>query len=604
MAKKIHIPLIDAVGVEHPCIIKNSEKAVDMLGGPSAITQSLEYGDQRSLALSFNPQDATSRTIMSYPKSSSNVLLRVSVPKRTGRKRKRGSSEPYVADVHSQPLKKDASYLIRSMADNSIRYSVSAMSSISTMHVWRGMPDYVYSVQGSSFINKVKSNILPQDFQTMKEFTLPRTYGLENTETLPPPVWSIVSVPQNYMYRQNPAVKTNVDPNTGKQVTKNQQAAPKIYSYQVQWDAESYPTGPMPGIPPLETQSAAYQGLVGELRDLFEERPIWTRRAIANCLSDKAPFHLVRFALAYVSYAVRSGPWRDAYVKFGVDPRSDPKYRFYQTVLIQLVPKAPNQDATRETYQRTWKPSRDVTSHIFKSDKPVPSDGKVWQVCDFEDPQLKALANVDELVIRPVCESRYFGWYPNGTNAKMRVALKAKVDAFSLTGRPLPEEALEKFLKLLPDTLDFEVGMGSEIARSRKEDPTAGYLPGNANATRQELEWAAVYRSMARTEAGQLPSYGGSGKGRLSKGKPAFRPSYLANENGSERTVSMNANDEPEESGRTPTNTVSAELEDEIEADREEDFAAEYAEPELGEGDESEQEDADNLEAEDDEIRE
>lgn len=476
-APRLTVPEEGIISVEHPCIVKNAEKAIDMLGGPIAIAQVVQEGSDKTFALSFRPQDPTSKTIIANKKSANNVLLKISVPKRTGRKRKRGSNDPWTEDSTTPATKKDAKYLVNSMADNVGSYKVTALSTIPTMHMWRSMPDFVYSTSHIKILQDAKDALLSQHYPSIKTFEIPHTYGIEDTTTLPPPIWSNQNMPQSYTYRQNPSVKVSHDPVTGRSVIGNTQAPPKTYTYQIAWDDAEYPTAVMPGITPLEKQTPIVRQTVAALQALFEERPIWSRRALLNCLpSNLSAFNVVRFCLGYVSFAIRSGPWRDTLVRLGVDPRTDPKYRVYQTIMLQLVPKA-NQLAfapgvaprkthsykprpkiisatgetsdlptsaqiekkkmldTRKAFQRKWTHSENSTSHVFDGQSPLPPDGKVWQLCDFTDSQLVALRDIPEVYIRATCETRYFGWYENGTNAKIRVVLKAKVEALA-EGQP------------------------------------------------------------------------------------------------------------------------------------------------------------------------
>lgn len=78
--------------------------------------------------------------------------------------------------------------------------------------------------------------------------------------------------------------------------------------------------------------SAEIADIIVKLEKIFADRPIWTRRGVTNMLGQTTNFHNIKFALPYVSYMWRSGPWRDCYVRFGLDPRSDPCYGDYQAI--------------------------------------------------------------------------------------------------------------------------------------------------------------------------------------------------------------------------------------------------------------------------------
>lgn len=607
---RLIVPQEQAISVEHPCIIKNAEKAIDMIGGSSAISQALEPESVKTFALSFHPQDPAAHTVLANRREADNVLLSVTVPKRTGRKRKRGSNDPWTEDNTAPAVRKDTSYLIRSLVDNPTAQNVRALSGISSTHVWRSMPDFAFSTANTQILQDVKSKILSQHYPSIKEFDIPKTHGLEDTTTLPPRVWSNQSIPINYAYRQNPSVKLSKDPVTGETTYRNTQEAPKVFSYQVQWDTVDYPTSPMPGLPPIEEASEVFKTTTAALKELFSERPIYSRRALLNSLqSDLTSFNVVRYCLAYVAFAARSGPWRDTYVRLGVDPRTDPKYRIYQSVMLQLVPKqntagealqknyqsglrhganasrespdvaeeSASLETTRKTaesrqiYSRFWVPSKNKKSHIFDGVSPVPPDGKVWQLCDITDPQIAALRDLPTDQLRPECDNRYFGWYWNGTSAKIRVVLRAKVDAL-INNTILDPSDLEPIMKLSenidpnetdpsrtnPDAgsesdsqnANEKVGAVSAAAAERSAAPRtdSAYLP--VGSTKQQTIWAATYRSLARTGPGVKGSEEKAVRKAKSKTVPMPRKTRAAKDKESAGTqpktrASRPSNDEP-----------------------------------------------------------
>lgn len=94
-----------------------------------------------------------SRPVQSTNTQTSNVLLKVTVPKRTGRKRKRGSNEPFTnsqpetTESRSNPVtvmngsipqRRDAGYLLRSLRDNVDAYNVEPVGKVDRSHVFRG----------------------------------------------------------------------------------------------------------------------------------------------------------------------------------------------------------------------------------------------------------------------------------------------------------------------------------------------------------------------------------------------------------------------------------------------------------------------------------
>lgn len=84
-----------------------------------------------------------SRPLQSTSSASNNILLKVTVSKRTGRKRKKGSDEPFsgvpVTTVHEQPQRRSAKQLLRSLSDNVGKYKVEPVGLVNRTHVFRGL---------------------------------------------------------------------------------------------------------------------------------------------------------------------------------------------------------------------------------------------------------------------------------------------------------------------------------------------------------------------------------------------------------------------------------------------------------------------------------
>lgn len=95
-----------------------------------------------------------SRPLSSTCNPANNILLKITVPKRTGRKRKRGSNEPFTSTDHdaaegdcgsissNPPLPSralSARALLRRLQDSVGKYEVEAVGRIERMHVFRGM---------------------------------------------------------------------------------------------------------------------------------------------------------------------------------------------------------------------------------------------------------------------------------------------------------------------------------------------------------------------------------------------------------------------------------------------------------------------------------
>lgn len=168
-----NVPQRAIVNVEHICIIQNVERAIDTLGGIAKVQQvwpsyvksrrksELELtlfqllGDEGTgpvAQLYLHPGDRMCNPILSKNVGTNNILLQVTVPKRTGRKRKRGSLEPYRDAVGNEPKAPDgmistaegAQYLLHSTSANVGKYRIRPVGLIEQTHRFRGKCLYVH----------------------------------------------------------------------------------------------------------------------------------------------------------------------------------------------------------------------------------------------------------------------------------------------------------------------------------------------------------------------------------------------------------------------------------------------------------------------------
>ena len=212
VAPQFLVPGVPIVSVEHPCIIQNVDKAIRMLGRESEISGSLAPENDKPLGLRFQPDDPTSREVISYNMKTANLLLKVTVPKRIRKKRKRASHQDLPTESTEISAQKDVRYLLQSLEDNPQRYSAELVGCIHSTHVWRTMPDFVYSSKASKFLGEVQTKILPQEYPRLKQWSMPRPPNIAaaDTEAIPPPAFSTVSLPQNYAYRQDSSARNIV----------------------------------------------------------------------------------------------------------------------------------------------------------------------------------------------------------------------------------------------------------------------------------------------------------------------------------------------------------------------------------------------------------
>jgi len=266
------------------------------------------------------------------------------------------------------------------------------------------------------------------------------------------------AVPFNWSWLQNPSVIEQVDPNTGKSYLVNRDKGARHLMEYLSPTIDDIPHGPSRGLP----KDKALLGLISDLQRVFDERPCWTRRSLINRLANHPTAHLMKFALPYVAYKFKGGPFRDAIVKFGIDPRKDKKYRMYQTLFFQMYeldekkPGLARRD-THTNFLRTKKGARkiDTSSHLFDGEN-LTLDGRLWQMCDITDPLLARLIQDSPYQTPPDIE--YCGYFLNGSLAKIRAIMRLKLIAIRISKHFKDED--------FQDTIqarDFVPGIGNNL---------------------------------------------------------------------------------------------------------------------------------------------
>jgi general transcription factor 3C polypeptide 5 (transcription factor C subunit 1) len=321
----------------------------------------------------------------------------------------------------------------------------------------------------------------------LKQWDLPQTTGLQNTEVAPPPLLSQATLPHPYVFHQgHPDQDGDPDAVYAPDSRDSKAKFPQLVTFS---PTDDFPTAIPPSMPPLKSLSAAVRRIHSILQDLFEQRPIWSRRALRNHLPNRRIGLPAETAIRYLAFVIRAGAWSRTYCAYGVDPRSHPRYRKYQTLIVTNTEQKPDGDDSEsdEFDEENQQPAQASSSqsHIFTGRGPVFEDGSTFQFCDLEDSQLKGLVDVDEAELAKKCDPEVFGWYGNGTASKIRIILRIKINALR-RGEAVPDSDFDKIVKL-PEQF---------IAPPKPPGPNEGTPPGYLadDASNREKALAAIWR--------------------------------------------------------------------------------------------------------------
>ncbi|KAI1117261.1 hypothetical protein F5Y14DRAFT_403762 [Nemania sp. NC0429] len=447
-APTFDVPERKIVAVDHPYILLNLEKGLQSFGPKPNFDKLLEDSQEpQALPLWFRPGNPSSKPIVSHHAATNNILLKITVPKRTGRKRKRGSNSPFSGDPESLAAATIASQtnavssvarqdrprkILRRLQDNPSQYHAEAVGMIRDSHRYRGLADFQFANTNMPFLRNVAEHLLPLDVSKLRQFKLEEGVATNTSlEIIPPPHFTDKVIGFNYNYEQNPGIIDKGLDEEGETRLINRQGRNKFsYGHFIHHDAFPAPVSPtrMDG----EAQKLP-ESLMQQLHDAMKNRPIWTRRAIVNQVRGNYTESVIKVALQLMGYQFRGGPFRDAIVKYGIDPRHDPKYRQYQTLSFKLAKnlvgatKVPWQ-TIRRGQVRSYTKNQNPTSHIWDGES-YSTDGKLWQICDITDPFiLDIIANAP---VRSECDLSESGWFQRGTWQKIKAAMKAKMIAIT-----------------------------------------------------------------------------------------------------------------------------------------------------------------------------
>ncbi|KAH7033380.1 RNA polymerase III transcription factor IIIC subunit-domain-containing protein [Microdochium trichocladiopsis] len=441
-APRLAIPATNIVAIEHPSPVYNLEAGLQSFGPqPKFDKLLLPTIEPHALPLWFRPHNPAAKPITSHHAASNNILLRVTVPRRTGRKRRRGTDDEFqpatpapprrshVGRVGSANRQDKPKSILRRLQDNAEEYRVEAVGMIHDSHRYRGLADFQFANADNPFLVNVAKHLLPLDPTKYRAFKLtPGMTSKPGDDIIPPPHFTDRTVPFFYQYEQNPLVRIEGTDADGEPLFVNVQGKNILtYSHFIPTDHFPVPDKPKR----LETDTAPVKdNVLNAIRKAFDERPIWTRRALSNRLRGLVTENQMKVGIPLVGYQFRGGPWRDAVIRYGIDPRSDPKYRIYQTLQFKLVRNVVGQtklpwQTIRKGQTKHYAPDN-VLSHLWDGEG-YSTDGKFWQLCDVTDPFLRRM--LDGAPLRPECDLAESGWYYKAFWAKVKLFMKAKMVA-------------------------------------------------------------------------------------------------------------------------------------------------------------------------------
>lgn len=480
-AREFTLDLPRAPSVELPLKVSSSqasiEKALKMCGGLSKVKLALSsHGDSNcNLELYMNEganRDGTMKFFNEHPivgkrvpQRDESILLKITMPKGT-LDAHGGNLRSAIGSLESKHVRVVPVAIVnntikfREMSDFQVRLdnvpsANDFHNSFGTLN-WQNFKNYVNNIP--DFDTK--------PFENINNVVIDRSVTCPSSDFQLPPIprFSMVSLPFVYQYKSNPyATKT---PSGESKVV-----GTYIKNYQ-QFMHEFSESKPVPHLPHVELlekyniakKNKVYPGSKSDskfyekleeclpiLHKLFEKRHVWIKRHIDGIIP--LELHAVfKIALALVTYRFTKGPWRNTYIKLGVDPRSSNEYAKYQTEyfkierhLLQNSSVQKNIPAPPGRFYRTNSPG-DIDTRFMFDGKQIPWYLMLQIDMLVHEPNIKEVYDQAQYLDTP---SELTGWFTELDLAKIRKIVKYELGCMVQGNYHFNEHKLKYFKVML-----------------------------------------------------------------------------------------------------------------------------------------------------------
>lgn len=333
-----------------------------------------------------------------------------------------------------------------------VAYEAEPIAIIDSAIKFRVTSDAQFTLDHNEMAQEYKKSILDLNFEEMDKFISsipemdPKPWfpinEKDNSYELMPPVKTFISeIPFDYEFKPNKLAdkiatsKSLYVPTYQVQVSSFKAATPQspLATLTDRWRlAEKY--GRYPHFLNVETAVDFYKDLknmIETLKKKFDEKPIWLKKHLQGVVEDKMSMcgSVLKYALPFVAYRIMKGPWIHSYCKYGVDPRSDPKYAKYQVEqfrIAQPVPLAKFKDYVPCPTEYKSNNNGDIDKRFFLTGNTIPWYSTYTVEVLMKEPHIKDL--IDNSKYLETCDPET-GWYNELDTWKKKRIVKYILDS-------------------------------------------------------------------------------------------------------------------------------------------------------------------------------
>uniref|UniRef100_A0A2P2LEA2 General transcription factor 3C polypeptide 5-like n=1 Tax=Rhizophora mucronata TaxID=61149 RepID=A0A2P2LEA2_RHIMU len=318
------IPSFEGFAVHYPGYPSSMARAIETLGGEQAIAKA-RSSQLNKLELRFRPEDPYSHPAFGELHPSTSLLLKISKNKFSSCSKETRS-----------PVQSDL--------------SADIVARLPEAYHFEGMVDYqhVIAVHADAARRK-KMDRLEMENERAGLMDLDQ----DDLMILVPPLFSLKDIPENLLLRP-PAAS----------LSKKKQADAVENHFEVTMEPSLAIDFNIKEVP-KEIDWKAYITQGSELwewqmavSDLFQERPIWHKDSLNECLLDKGfkfNIQMLRRLLLAVAYYFSGGPFQRLWIRKGYDPRKDPESCIYQRIDFRVpLPIRSYCDSSTNKLKHRW----------------------------------------------------------------------------------------------------------------------------------------------------------------------------------------------------------------------------------------------------------
>lgn len=506
--------------VKYPGNVINPDQAIETLGGIQNISTAVNTSNRR-LELRFRPHNGYCKPACGDRHNTNGFLLRIRIKKSNARKTeaaetKEGKKQSASNVNLNKNRDKNMAGFQEKRSSNSLNDSAGSSKNLLSKNI-KDMQDLSLDRNDANLLKSKKTIPLTfdrdkyQDLSEDKDYTLPKLKVVARVDTefkftnlcdfqylpmtqstedpkkleciydkiypsnippfswlkndvpyfLPPAAFSRMDTMQHYV------PKTEVSSYPDNVIGKSRKRKSGFSNF-IYFSTPEVPTKPPSGIETALKVKFIQNVQLEQIRQIFEERPIWSKNAImykTNFSSER-----LKFLLPAVAYYFVTGPWKIMWVRLGYDPRKDPSAKKYQTLDYRLkamhglgstvkckrnyseytlpyksTPAAKHKTISQNagsSQERGSKKGQDYGEnvYIYRAGTIPPSRQMFYQYCDIlVDEIQEMLAKLPDPLPGTKCHEKR-GWLPSDIDVQCREIINKQVRAVLRKQMNIPED--------------------------------------------------------------------------------------------------------------------------------------------------------------------